>query len=468
MDEHVEQEIKGFLELLDAQTDTTLSPSFENQQGTEVIDIFVVRRQVEEPGSPAVESTLADTSHGEETRTAPVEQETIEETAFRTPPRKPCLRILPFVIGALCVLIAGLLGEVSLLTLWVPSATVTIIPSSAQISAIRTVTIVPANANPARQQVAGRLLDAITLSQAKNAPATGIGHGPAQAAHGLVTFYNALPAPQTIPAGVLLTGADGVEIVTDEDALIPAATMPTEGHATVSAHAVIAGRWGNIRAGDIYGKCCRDDVFVSNGPFRGGQAARSYQMVTQQDIDSAGSSIKANLEQSVQAALSQQVQSNETLVMPVLCNTAVLPDHQAGSEASQLRVMVSETCTGEVYTTNALHDLLMQTMAQQAIQQLGAGYSLVGSIQSGIAKATMNSRQGTAILQIKVAGTWMYQFSQAQQQKIKLVIRGKSKQEATALLVHMPDVQTVSIGIKNEISIPTDTQHIHMVFVEIV
>jgi hypothetical protein len=191
-------------------------------------------------------------------------------------------------------------------------------------------------------------------------------------------------------------------------------------------------------------------------------------MVTQQDIDSAGSSIKANLAQSVQAALSQQVQSNETLVMPVPCNTAVLPDHQAGSEASQLRVMVSETCTGEVYTTNALHDLLIKAMTQQAIQQLGTGYSLVGSEQSGITKATMNSRQGTVILQIKVAGTWMYQFSQAQQDQIKGSIRGKSKQEATALLLHMPDVQTVSIGIKNGFSIPTDTQHIHLVFVEIV
>jgi Baseplate J-like protein len=468
MDEQVEQEIKGFLELMDAQTDSTLSPSFENQQGTEVIEIFVVRRQVEGPGPPTVESTLADTSYGEETRTAPLEQETTGETAFRTLPRKPRLRVLPFVIGVLCVLAAGLLGEVSLLTLLAPSATVTIVPSSAQISAIRTVTIVPANANPARQQIAGRLLDAITLIQAKTVPATGLGHEPAQTAHGLVTFYNALPAPQTIAAGELLTGADGVEIVTDEDALIPAATMPTEGQATVTAHAVIAGPWGNIRTGDIYGKCCRDDVFVSNGPFRGGQAARSYQIVTQQDIDSAESSIKADLEQSVQASLSQQVQSNETLIMPVPCNTAVLPDHQAGSEASQLRVMVSETCTGEVYTTNDLHDLLIKAMTQQAIQQLGTGYSLVGSVQSGITKATMNSRQGTVILQIKVAGTWMYQFSQAQQDRIKVSIRGKSKQEATALLLHMPDVQNVSIGITNGISIPTDTQHIHLVFVEIV
>jgi hypothetical protein len=464
MDEHLQQEIKGLLELLDAQTDTTIPPSGENQQGTEVIDIFVVRRQmqVEEPESPAVESSLADTSYGEETRAAPVEQETAEEAPFTPLPPKPRLRILPFAIGALCVLVAGLLGEASLLILLAPSATVTIIPSSAKITAIRTVTIVPTNANAAQQQIPGRILDTITLGQAKTVLTTGIGHQQAQAAHGLVTFYNALPAPQTIPAGELLTGADGVEIVTDEDAVIPAAVMPTEGQVTVSAHAVIAGPWGNIRAGDIYGKCCRDDVFAVNGPFRGGQAARRYPMVAQQDINGVASSFKSNLEQSVQAALSQQVQSNETLITPVPCTTAVIPDHQAGSEATQLRVMVSETCTGEVYTTNALHDLLMQTMTQQAIKQLGTGYSLVGSLQSSITKATMNSRQGIATLLVKAISTWVYQFSQAQQQQIKLAIRGKSKQEATTLLLHMPGVQTVSIVTRNSDVVSTDVERIHL------
>ncbi len=464
MDEHLQQEIKEILEHLDAQTETTIPPSGENQQGTEVIDIFVVRRQVNEPEPPVVESTLADTSYGEEAQAAPVEQETTGEPALPPLPLKP-RRAFPLVVGALCVLVAGLLSAATLLILLAPLATVTIIPNSAQIITTRMVTIVPTNANAAQQQVAGRLLDTLTLSQAKTVPATGTGHQQAQAAHGLVTFYNALPVPQTIPAGELLTGADGVEIVTDEDALIPAAMMPTEGQVTVSAHAVNVGPGGNIRAGDIYGKCCRDDVFARNGPFRGGRAARSYQMVTQQDINGAASSLKASLDQSVQAALSQQVQSNETLVTPVPCTTTVTPDHKAGSEAPELSLMVSETCTGEVYNTTALYNLLMQAMTQQAIKQLGTGYNLVGGFQTAITKATMNIRQGTAILQVKVVGTWMYQFSQAQQDQIKLTIRGKSKDEATALLLQMPGVQTVSISTKNGNAIPTDIQRIHLIFV---
>ena len=464
MDEYLQQEIKDILEHLDVQEHTSASQPDENRQGTEVIDVFIVRRQVEEADPPTVESTLTETSDEQETQAAPIEQETTE-LPFPPLPRKPRRRVLPFVIGALCLLLAIALGTVTLLIMFAPSATVTIIPISTQITTTRTVTTVSSNADAAQQQVPGRLLDTITLSQAKTVPTTGIGHQQAQAAHGLITFYNALPTPQTIPAGELLTGADGVEVVTILEAAIPAGTLATNGQVTVPAQAVNAGPGGNIAAEDIYGKCCRDDVFVSNGSFRGGQDARSYQMVTQQNIDSAVSSIKASLDQSVQAALRQQVQPNETLITPVPCTSNVITDHKAGEEASHVQVTVSETCTGEVYDTKALYDLLMQAMTQQATGQLGDGYGLVGDIQTSVTKATLNAHQGTATLQVKVISTWTYQFSQAQQAQIKLAIRGKSKEEAITLLLHMPGVQTVSISTGNGDAIPTDVQRIHLNFV---
>jgi ABC-type proline/glycine betaine transport system ATPase subunit len=59
----------------------------------------------------------------------------------------------------------------------------------------------------------------------------------------------------------------------------------------------------------------------------------------------------------------------------------------------------------------------------------------------------------------------VYRFSQAQQQQLKLSIRGKSKSEANALLLRTPGVQTVSLSIKNGTIIPTDVQQIHLVFV---
>jgi hypothetical protein len=464
MDEQVQQQIKELLEHLDAQTNTTVPP-IDEQQGTEVIDVFIVRRQVEEPGPPTVESTLADASNEQRTQAAPTKQETTE-LPFPSLPPKSRRYVLPLLIGVLCLLLAVALGTTAFL-MFAPSATVTIIPTSTQIATARSVTIVTSNANAAQQQIPGRLLETITPSQAKTVPATGTGHQQAQAAQGFITFYNALPAPQTIPAGELLKGADGVEVVTLQDAVIPAGTLATNGQVTVAAQALNVGPQGNIADNDIYGKCCRDDVFVSNGPFRGGQNARSYRMVTQQDINSVILTLKTSLDQSVQAALRQQVQPNETLVTPVPCSSRVVPDHQAGSEATQVSVMVSETCIGEVYTTNALHALLMQVVSQQAAKRLGKSYSLVGDLLTSIAQAAINTRQGTATLQVKTISTWVYRFSQAQQQQLKLTITGKSKSEATALLLHTPGVQTVSLSIKNGTTIPTDVQQIHLVFVEI-
>ena len=461
MDEHLQQEIKELLEYLDTQEHPSAPQPEENQQETEVVDVFIVRRQVEEADPPAVESTLVDTSDEQETRAAPAEKETTE-LPLSPLSRKPCRRALPFLVGALCLLLAVALGILTLLIVFAPVATVTIIPTSTQITMTRTVTIVTSNANAAQQQVPGRLLETITLSQAKTVPATGTGHQQAQAAHGFITFYNALPTPQTIPAGELLTGADGVEVVTLQQATIPAGTLATNGQATVPAQAVNVGPQGNIAADDLYGKCCRDDVFVSNGPFHGGLDARSYQMVTQQNINNAVSIVKAGLDQSAQAALGQQAQPGETLVTPVPCTSTVIADHKAGEEASYVRVTVSEICAGEVYATNALHDVLMQTIARQATGQLGAGYGLVGDIQASVTKATLNPHQGIATLQVKVISTWAYQLSQAQQDQIKLAIRGKSKEEATMLLLHMTGIQTVSISIKHSNAIPTDMQHIHL------
>jgi hypothetical protein len=466
MDEHLQQEIKELLEYMDAQEHTSTSQPDEYQQGTEVIDVFIVRRQIEEPEAPSVESTLAGTSDGEEAQVAPTEQETTEPP-FPPLPLKTRSRALPLLTGALCLLLAVVLSILTFLLMSAPSATVTIIPASTQIATTRTVTIAATSANAAQQQIPGRPLETIMLSQAKTVPATGMGHQQAQAARGFVTFYNALPAPQTIPAGEMLTGADGVEVVTLQDAAIPAGTLAANGQVTVLAQAVNVGPQGNIAANDLYGKCCRDDVFVSNSPFREGQDARSYQMVIWQDINKVASSLKASLDQSVQAALSQQVQPTETLVTPVPCTSTVTSDHKAGEEASRVQVTVSETCTGEVYETNALRDLLTGAVTQQAAHQLGEGYGLVGDIQASIAKASLNPQQGTVTLQVKVISTWMYQLSQAQQDRIKLSIRGKSKAEAIALLLRTPGVQRVSLSIKNGTIIPMDIQYIHLAFVEI-
>jgi len=161
---------------------------------------------------------------------------------------------VPAVLDPLTPLIPGL-GS---------SATVTILPVQSTLSAILTL---PTSALPdaAHQQfVRVRVVSVTSASLTQTVPATGKGHiGPRQA-RGTLTFYNAATYAQTVASGTALTGADGVQVVTDAPALLPAGNPPLFGIAAVPAHAVEAGPQGNITALDLNGLCCLAGVAVKN------------------------------------------------------------------------------------------------------------------------------------------------------------------------------------------------------------
>lgn len=373
---------------------------------------------------------------------------------------RPHLLIL-FAVFAVCLGVFAYLFVMDILPMFQPSVTVTIIPISRQIDTSDTMTITTTTASVlAPHQLAGRVLSSVTMTQAQSTETTGKGHQGEQAGHGYVTFYNSATYAQTVDVGTLLTGADGVQIVTDTDATIPAAVYPTFGQASVSAHAVTTGPAGNIRAADIYGPCCRLNISAVNGAFSGGQNARDFQAVSQHDIDNTASSLKSSLDQSVQAALQTQVHGDESL-LPLPCQQLITADHQAGEEATQVRITASETCTGIAYNAARLHDLVMQQQNQQAATQLGQGYALTGSIQTSVQHVT--TKNSTITLQVKSSGIWAYQFSQAQQEHLKALIVGQSKAQAISTLLHVAGVQTVSIDAD---TLPSSPKGINLEFLQ--
>ncbi len=423
---------------------------------TRLIDVHIYDLPSQEE-MPSIESTL---DMQEQTR--PHDQDAQE----RMNPLPACLRrmhLLPLLPGVFCFLTICVLIVLSLLPVLTATATITIIPISKQITTTSTLTVVPGQAN-GTQQLAGREVTPVTMSQARTVPTTGRGHQDARSAHGTVTFYNAAPAMQTVTAGTLLTGTDSVQIVTDQDASIPAAAYPTFGQANVPAHAVVGGSVGNIKAGDIYGPCCRLNISAVNSAFTGGQQARDYQTVTPQDVNTTATELKTSLDQSVQAALQTQVHSDETLIPPLPCQQEVHPDHQPGDEAAQVNITVTETCTGMAYNTQAYQRLMTQIESQVARQQLGEGYSLIGATQSTITQVIPKDH-GKSELQVKIAASWWYQFTQEQQAHIKALLAGKGKAQAIKTLLHLPGVQSVSLSITNErTTLPTDSTHIHLMF----
>lgn len=421
---------------------------------------------------PTIDSTV-----GEQQPTTPItdkvdtpvatEQQPPSPHQPEQPSRKPQRRPHPAVLLVLLVSVVGIVAGIMyavLVPLWTPSANITIVNQSQRITTSSTLQLVTnGNADPTKNQVPGRALPAITMSQQKTVPTTGTTHQDARVSHGLITFYDGATYAQTIPAGTTLTGADGIELVTDTDAIIPAAVFPTFGQASVTTHAAIAGAGGNVRAGDVYGACCRLNVSAVNSAFHGGQDARTYQSVTQQDITNITTSLTANLEQSVQAVFQAQVQSTETLITPLACISKVTPDHKVGEEATQVQVMVSETCTGTTYTTQAVTSLTTQRATQDAEKRLGVGYTTTG-VQTRIMHAH-TTNHGTSV-DITSASLWAYPFSQEQQDTIKARIAGMSKDGATATVLHLVGVQSVSITCKNTTTIPKDVQQIHLLFLQ--
>ncbi len=381
-------------------------------------------------------------------------------SSIETPPRRKYPSHISVSLVILC-LIATALGYVTYLLLLPPTVTVTIIPRSVQAETTGTITIATSK-EATNDEIPGRMLPAITMSQSQTAATTGITAQAAQPGRGTITFYNSALYPQTIVAGTLLTGADGRQVVTDYAVTVPSGTLATNGQASVSAHSLILGTTGNIKADDVYGPCCLLNIQAESSPFTGGQEAETYQSVTKADIDTTAASLKTSITQTVTAALQIQVHSNETLATPPTCQQTVTANHEVGEKAIQVQVTISASCTAVTYETQSFQQWLTQDQAQTASKELREHYRLTEDIPATIQTITEGSTEGAYQLTVQSKGTWVYHFSQTELSRLATTIAGKGKDQATTLLLHTPGVQMVSLRLDaGQTSIPTDPSHIH-------
>ncbi len=335
-----------------------------------------------------------------------------------------------------------------------PIAIITIIPTSQQVTLSGTLQL-------------GRPLPPITISQAQTVPTTGTGHQDARSATGYLTFYNGQFQPVTIAAGTVLTGASGIQVVTDQDAEIPAGTPPSYGQVSVSAHAVSPGRKGNIAAYDINQACCATSVLAKNvQPFSGGQDEREFQTVAKSDIATIATPLKTAVAQSVAGAFQGQLQSEEQVfILP--CPPTVTADHLVGQEARQVTVTVSETCRAVAYHSQEVAGKATQLLMTQALQQPGASYGLFGTTHVSVQAASVT--KGSAVfLSFSASGTWVYGLSKPAQAQITHLLAGKTTQEASQLLAALPGVEQAAIrltGFGDDTRLPKQSSAIHLVFV---
>lgn len=332
-----------------------------------------------------------------------------------------------------------------------PSATVTITPASTDLKNSYVIFGVTGTPDATQRQVQARKLSFTTPSQSKTANATGIANTPGVQATGNLTFFNGSSTVQTVGSGTHLTGADGVAVITNEPAVIPAANPPTEGSVTISAHAAAVGGVGNIGSGDINGTCCFAGNFVTvrNAQFGGGADPQHYTFVQQSDIDNAAKPLENTLTPSAQQSLQSQVHSNEKLISSPQCVPNVTSNHAAGDRnVSNVTVSVKVACTGEVYDQQATQTIVANLLKQEATTNPGPGYALVGNLVTSVTQITVtDATKGTLSLLTKAEGIWVYQFNDAQKQMLAQLIAGKSKQDAQTLLMQQAGIKNVTIQL---------------------
>jgi VCBS repeat-containing protein len=352
-----------------------------------------------------------------------------------------------------------------------PTASVTLTPAQKSLHASVPITAVTGTPDPSRAQVSARLLSVKSRTFTQTVLATGHGHTQAQQAQGTLTFYNAAPYTQTVAAGTVLTGADGVALVTDQAASLPAGNLPDVGMATVPAQAVQAGPQGNIASLDLNGLCCVAGVSVKNtDAFVGGQNARDYPIVARQDVEAVTGPESSVLTQQVQTSLQGEIRPDEQLASPTQCHPTLRTDHPIGSEATHVTITLSVTCQAEVYDAQAVQQLASAALGEQARTTLGAGYSAQGTIKTSVTQvATTEAAHGTLSLLVSAQGTWSYQFSSAQINQLSRRIAGLPRQQAVHLLKQEGHIQAVSITETwNAMTIPTDPAHIQIMVLDVV
>jgi hypothetical protein len=381
------------------------------------------------------------------------------------------LLLLGVVLGTLLVVSPASLG---LVIAWLPSitptASVTLTPVYHNLHITVPITAVTGTPDPTRRQVSARLLAARSSTFTQTVLTTGHGHTQAEQAQGTITFYNAAPYAQTVAAGTVLTGADGVQLVTDQAASLPAGNLPAVGIVTVSAQAVQVGPKGNIAPLDLNGLCCVAGVSVKNtDTFTGGQNTRDYAVVARRDVDAIIGPQSATLAQQAQASLQGEVHPNEQLTSPTQCHPTVGTNHPVGSEATKVTISLTVTCQAEVYDQQAAQQIASAILSEQARKALGTGYGVQSTIKATVSQiATDEQAHGTLSLLVSAQGSWSYQFDNSEISRLTRQIAGLPRQQALSLLRRVTHVQAVQITETwNATSLPNDPAHIQVMVLSV-
>ncbi len=164
----------------------------------------------------------------------------------------------------------------------------------------------------------------------------------------------------------------------------------------------------------------------------------------------------------MQGALQGELKNGEALQANP-CTPTTSADHRVGEEATTVKVTVSETCSAIAYNAQQLETSVTQLLTTQAERKLGTGYSLLGNVQVSVTAAGAQNKK--VDVSFSSTGTWVYALATQEQQYIKKIIAGKTKEKALQLLSSLPGIERASIQWSDDTKLPKNVQYIHLVII---
>ncbi len=390
-----------------------------------------------QPGEQIVQSSSLEQDQDYLSQQPTIPLVPVNQQVSKTWPLAPW--VVVFMNMAICLAIFFL----DILPILTNRATITLVPKQATIATVASVPLQP------------RVLAPLVLTQRKTVPATQHIHQNAAVATGELTFYNALQQPQYIAAGTLVTTSSGVNIVTTQDATIPAGDGVTNGYASVAAQTTDPGPQGNIAAYAINGTCCREYVLVKNlSSFLGGRNARDFMVVSEKDIEAPITAMQTALTQSMFLQFQRETQQAEIVVQPLPCTRSVTTTHAIGDEATSVTIRLTLSCSGLAYHPYTLQQQATRVLTQFAMRKLGEGYQLVDTLKSDIIHITVTPMH--VVFLTHLIGTYAYMLNVG---RIKQEIAGKPKAKALYLLSHHKGILHVFMHTTSN-ALPTEQSNI--------
>ncbi len=326
------------------------------------------------------------------------------------------------------------------------TATVTITPTSKHFINTYMLSAITRTPDPSQNQVQARFISYTTPTKSVTVQATGQGSEGATEATGTLIFSHSTGS-FTIFAQTFADNS-GVGLVIDSAFnIFPGQTV------AIFAHAARAGSIGNVAVDDInatsnVGPGLGTMHIENTSPFTGG-TDRTYSFVQQSDIDDATSTLQTQLTSDAQTALQNQVRTNEQIVgggdSGIQCTTNSKSDHRANNRVTNFTVKGSATCKAEVYDQQAAQLIAENLLQSDAARQFGSDYLLAGNVVAVAPLAGTPANNGTVPVNVSAQGVWVFQFSDAQKQKLAQLIVGKTQADTTSLLLTQKGVSKVII-----------------------